>query len=215
MVKTMDNLIEELVEKNDKVNPILISQVFVKWLGMLLLYSVLVLLIKGLPEDSNQKSQDILFISEMVLSVISFIFAGFLALNLAIPNINRSKVLNYSSIIPFVIMGYLIMSSSSFEVKNLSLEESLKNNHFLITITLILYSLPAIFLTTFMVKKLNPTELSWNGFMILLSATSLGHFLIRMTEKADNIAAILVWCYFPIIILSMFGIIIGKRFLKW
>ena len=209
-----ENLIDELSNDITAVKPIKVKQVFTKWCFAVTFYLATVVALRGIA-DSQNKLADNIFILEMVLSLITCFISGFLAIKLAFPNSERKKIWNFAPIIPLISMGYLIFISSELGTELISLKQSIQNDHFLITLTIILYSLPIAIYSFIKVGSLSPTQLSWNGFMIIMAASSGAHFLVRVTEQADNLVAILVWCYFPIIILSLTGIAIGNKLLKW
>ena len=208
-----DDFIKDLSEDLTEVKVTKPLGMFCKWLCFSAIYTFLIILVSGLREDISLSLKEASFSSEMILAVITSALSAYLSFLIAIPNDKYKKIFNLLPVIPFLIMGYVIANSGS--ISSEALKASFKDDHFTITLALIVYSIPTITYSFFLVKKLSPTSLMLNGFTIVLSATALSHFILRMTQMTDNLAPIFVWCYMPVILVAFGGIYLGKKFLKW
>lgn len=211
-MKTKD-LIESLSSEIQETKYTSPYSLFAKWVIFFIAFTLVVLAIKGIREDINTKIFETPFIIEMVLSLFVSFTACFIAIKLAIPDKNRGKLNFLIPIIPVFIMGYVILQNGDINLE--ALQKSLKSNHLEITILLIIYTIPLALFCFHLINKLRPTSLEINGLMAILSSVSGAHFIVRITEIAENIAPVFVWCYSPIIVFSILGVYFGQKFLKW
>lgn len=209
----IDELIEDLSNDTQKVEFVSHIKIFIEWLAFFTLFSGLIFMCAGIREDIASKLTDFHFASEMILSIVTALSASFISIFSAIPDTKRSKVINLLPIIPTIIMGYIIAKDGNLGVE--ALKNSLRSDHFQITLLLAAYTAPLAIFNIYKIKKLAPTNLYICGFMAIMSATAGAHFIIRMTEIAGNMAPVFTWCYSPIIIFSFAGIYIGKKLLRW
>ncbi len=208
-----ESLIENLSKQN--INPKKVSPGFLlaHFIVFFALFTFTTVAIRGLRFDIIEQLSSIHFHIEIVMSIAASLFSIFIAIELAIPDEKRCPSINFLPVIPIILIGYAILEGGNIGAD--ALRESLKHDHFEITILLAFYTIPFAVLGFAFVKNLAPTKLGLDGFMIFLSSSSAAHFIVRITEPTDNIAPVFIWCYLPIILFSCMGIFLGKKILKW
>jgi hypothetical protein len=210
--ETADALIHALVEETAPVAPIEVGRIQAMSLSIITLYMATLILLFGLRPDWQVQMQTASYQCEMGITVILIYAAALSAIRLMAPS--QSKMLwGWVLISISLLMGVAIWLLGQVDAE--SFQASLASDHYLITLGVTAAAAPvAIGLLRFL-RKGAPTQLAWAGVMSLLSASAVGHLVMRTVGMADNFADVMVWCYSPILFLSALGVVIGRHSLRW
>ncbi|KAA3640479.1 MAG: DUF1109 domain-containing protein [Proteobacteria bacterium] len=210
-----ENLIQKLIDEGpQKPMPHPIKQTTYWLLGMMF-YLLIFSGFAGLRADITEKFLSLHFVIELILIVTIGIFSALSAFCLARPD---GQQLPGLKIVPFalIVMWLLLTFSSSGDLVNgQNLVHSISLRQFDCPLHIALFSLPPGIALFLFVRMGATTQFYWAGSMATLSVTSFGYLLMRLIEPNDNLAHLIIWHILPIMVICLFGMIIGKLILKW
>lgn len=184
-----------------------------KTILFLVIYLVTTITAFGLRDDWHQQIYELTYLLEILCSVVLIFGAGVAAINFSVP---RKIGYSPSQLLPILAlaMGLMIwvlgdVNSSVFftSIQTFSLSY--------MSLGVLVGALPALGFLLYQISQGAPTQLNFVGSMILLSASAAGHLLMRTIGQAASFSDVLVWCYFPILILTFLGRISGRNVLRW
>ena len=154
-----------------------------------------------------------------ILECCSFTLVGFLCLfacfRLSIPDIKYGKT-------PFILLGgstlfLLLATIAAYTMSDAStIHDQLQHSDSYLCIEGlgVVIALPALILYA-LLKKTAPTLPAWVGYAALLSVVSFGTLALRYLCSDETYAHLLLHHFAPALIVSFFGLLIGKLFLRW
>ncbi len=205
-------LIANLVEEAAPVKPMSLSRRYVTVALAVTAYMMLLVLAMGWRSDLAAQLGTLVYVSEMLMSLCLIYGGALMAMRLSVPRAGSMPVGWVLVTIAFFI-GIAVMLLG--QVSTETLKASLQSDHFLVTISVVGVALPVVIGLFVMLRRGAPTQLGWAGAMALMSASATGHFVLRLTGEANNLADVLVWCYSPILFFAIIGVFIGKQALYW
>jgi len=154
-----------------------------------------------------------------VLECLSFILIGFASLfacfKLSIPDIEHSRL---SFILLGIATGFLALTTllSFTNSDSLVMHEELTHggDHLCIEGLGAIIALPALFIYRIL-KRTAPTLPAWTGYAALLGVVSFGTVAMRYLCSTETYAHLFLHHFAPAMVLSFFGLLIGKLFLRW
>jgi hypothetical protein len=179
----------------------------------LTVYLGLVIAVMGLRSDWYYQVTLLSYSIEMALSVILIFFAGIASVRFSVPRaIGRSPAV----VLPFlvVVLGMVIWQLGGVSLNALIVSVTTPSLSY-ISFGVIAGAIPTASFLMWQMSQGSPTQLKFAGSLALLSASACGHFLMRIVGQAQSFADVLVWCYSPVIILTMVGLMFGQKLLKW
>ncbi|WP_027389468.1 NrsF family protein [Chrysiogenes arsenatis] len=179
------------------------------WVGGLGLYFLVLIFWHGARPDLAEKLQQTLFWGELTIMLAITTSALWVAGWLALPDGVDSRWKRLLPLLPLILLaGTLLYATTAPDA--LSLSECLRNHHFDCLARVLLYAiLPALWMTV-AIRRGAPTKPRWAGAMIGLAATSGGYILLRITEASDDPTQLIVWHFFPVILLTLLGGAFGR-----
>lgn len=205
-------LIAELAESAKPVRPVKMAKRLLWMVLLVTLYISALILLRGLRDDWMMQIQTLAYQMEMGISLLLVYGAGALAMRLSVPCEKRFP-LAWLLLIGAATLGAVIALLG--EVSMESLQRSLASDHFYITFGVCALAAPVAIGLLWVQRKGSPTQLGWAGAMALLAASAVGHFIMRTIGKAANYAEVLVWCYPPVLLLALVGVLVGRKILRW
>ncbi|MDG0970086.1 MAG: NrsF family protein [Porticoccaceae bacterium] len=179
----------------------------------LTVYLSLIIATIGLRSDWHYQVSQLSYSIEIALSIILIFFAGIASVRFSVPRaIGRSPAV----FLPFlvVVLGIVIWQLGGVSLDALIVSLTTPSLSY-ISFGVIAGAIPTASFLMWQMSQGSPTQLRFAGSLALLSASSCGHFLMRTVGQAENFADVLVWCYSPIVMLTILGLIFGQKLLKW
>ena len=207
-----DDFIANLVDDSTPVSPVNVTKNCCKLVLGLGGYLLALLLVLGVRDDWAMQMTSLAYSLEMAITLLLVFGAGLSAVRLSVPSANR-MIDGWGLMLLAVTMGAIIWFIGKVDVE--SMQQSLSSNHFYVTLGVSLIAVPVAVGLFWMIRKGAPTQLEWAGVMALLSASACGHFVMRTAGKAENLADVMLWCYPPVLLLALVGIILGPKALRW
>lgn len=205
-------LIDNLASELEAVKPVSLSRWRMLTVLLLTGYLAAVLAAAGLRDDFTVQFSHLVYKFELIVTLILAYGAALMAISLSVPRGGKFP-LAWALVILAIALGagIWLMGQVSLE----GLKASIASNHFYITLGVIGCALPVALSLFWLLRQASPTQLAWAGGMALLSASAVGHFLMRCIGQAANFSEVFVWCYSPVIILGFLGMLLGQKLLKW
>ncbi len=212
MTKNKD-LIANLCKEHAEIKPYCSRNSYFEWLAMIAIYVTVVLAICGIRDDISERMMDRNFVIELGICAIIALWAGYAQI---ITNVPSKYCFIRNLIIPaFLVLVLAVLIVIFGKVSRETLSESMGQMHFETTGVLVALTIfPALY-SFFRLCRGAPTKLGLSGAMTLLSSATVAYIILRLYFQSDDLSSIMLWCYIPILLLSMCGILIGRKFLKW
>jgi|CXWL01.1.fsa_nt_gi hypothetical protein len=185
-------------------------KLFIKWFGFVLLYTVLILLISGLRVDISEKLASPLFVAEIIMLVLLMVSTSLLAAFLSFPDICQKNCPLLFSIPPLLFFGVL---TAEYIGDKPPIGNVVHGIECLLCITV--FAIIPSFVIFKLLSKQATTHCYLAGMVSLLSASSIGAIILRLSEDYDSISHLIKWHYLPVIGLSLLGLWLGRKILKW
>ena len=205
-------LIANLVEEAAPLKPFNLLKQCCSAAMLLTAYLLVLVLIMGVRDDWAQQIATHTYALEMATSLALAYGCAALAMRLSVPR-EGAMPLGWLAFMLAATMGAIIWLLGQVSIETFKL--SLQSDHFYISLGVILGATPVALVLFKMIRQGSPTQLRWAGAMALLSASATGHFLMRTIGQANNFADVFVWCYSPVLVLALLGIILGQKALRW
>ncbi len=206
-----ETLIEKLSAEPSRVKPASIFSIAGAWAIGLIIYLGIMIACFGLRDDLAIKMSGLLFSAELGLLALLIITSAFSALLLSYPDIHQKPLLAFSPAPVFLLFVAVLFMEWMADTPPAPLPAHSKEC--LICISG-LALLPAAF-HLYRMRKLAGIHYKLSGSIALLSAFSIGAFILRLSEKTDSITHILEWHYLPMLGVALIGVLIGRLVLKW
>ncbi len=183
---------------------------FVKWVGFVFLYTVIILLISGVRADIIVKLSSPLFITEIVMLVLLVISTSLSASFLSFPDICQKRY-------TILFLAPLLLFSGVLLLEYIGDKPPIGNVvhgiECLLCITM--FAILPSFIIFKLLRKQATTHYYLAGMVAILSASSIGAIILRISENNDSVIHLIKWHYLPVIVLSLFGLWLGRKILKW
>lgn len=207
-----EKLIADLVEESTPVVPLDLLRHCCGALLAITAYFAVIIFGFGLRADWFEQIATSAYLCEMLITLLLTYGAAWTALRLSAPSSGKLFA-GWLLILLSVVMGAVIWLLGQVNAE--SFAASMESDHFYITLGVIAGATPVAAGLFWLLRQGAPTQLRWAGAMALLSASAAGHFIMRTVGQADNFADVLVWCYSPILVFLMLGVIVGQKTLRW
>lgn len=211
-MEKIDDLVARLAQDVAPVkpapHPFLLS---LKWMSAAVIYLAVSLALSGLRPELWAKLHDTWFAAELAVLLAIFIVTSLSAALLSFPDLHQKRGLAFAPILPFA--AFLLVMLFAWQAD--SPPAPLPVHSFECTIGIMLMALlPAVW-TFYSMRRYASTHYHWAGSVALLSAFSIGAVWLRLHEVNDSIAHVILWHYLPMLAISLFGMWLGARLLKW
>jgi hypothetical protein len=211
-MKDVELLIEQLSQGASPVAPAAHPyKQCAKWLVGFSAY-IFALLFFFLPRpDLSAKFTSPLFVAEILKLLAIIVTCSLSRALLSFPDMMQKKRLAMTPMAAFAAFVLVIIVEYLADRPRAPAPE----HEMLCTLCLTLFSLlPAIWMFA-VIRKAATTHKAICGYIATLCAFSIGGLTLRLSEQTDSISHLLQWHYFPMLLMSMVGIILGNRLLKW
>ncbi len=203
------DLIEKLSSELRPVQPVeSVAKRLLKWLGISILCISAGISLSGLREDWQLVFRSPVLLFQNVAILLGIITSAAAALLLSVPGNEKTKATKFLVIVP-VVIWVLILMFGIFEEREFhpGMGVSCATDIFLFGI------LPGLLLF-FLVRKGAALLRGYAGFLVLLASAGTGAWALQFTCHNDEPAHILLWHFFPMVVLSTLGILVGRKFLR-
>lgn len=215
MTNATDDLIKQLAQDAKPVQKVCYVRTSIEWVVMVALNIVLVSQFYGLRPDMHLQMADPLYMTELALNAVLIVLMGCLASACAFPGRARNNIL-------IAVMGVCFLAYSSLLVyvafaDFTSLDEAFHDLHMGWHCTGCLASyavLPAIYVS-WRLRKLASTQPVFAGFSVLMLAGLSGTLGVRLVMPESNSPELLLFHYFPLLLLCLLGLALGKKLFRW
>lgn len=169
----------------------------------------------GLRPDLSPKLGELRFIIEGLLLLAGGALSALISLILSVPDNERKPALKFSAFVPvaawfILLLVVLIHGVMHEEASALSAGRGIN----CIRDILLIGIGPALFLF-YLVRRASSTEPALTSALILISMACIGALGTQFLCKNDRALHLLVWHFLPIAILSLTGLSLGRRLLRW
>ena len=207
-----EKLIERIAQDATPIKPV--GHPFVlsaKWLGGMLAYLALYLMVFGVRPDLILKLQSPLFVAEIGVLAGIVITTALSAALLSFPDMHQKRLLTLA---PTVMASWFVgVMLVAWQVNNPDGPEPVHNLKCTLNIAF-LAVLPALWML-YSMRRFASTHPYFAGSITLLSAFSIGALALRLLEPTDSIMHVIQWHYVPMIGVGILGLWLGKLVLKW
>lgn len=208
-----NKLIATLTEEVVPVTPWNPARVVARWLMLAAGYLLLVTLGLGIRPDIMEKLSQPVYALELLLCGLIAATAGMAAACLAVPDSYQKRWVKWLPFAPIVALGMLLLTGNGVDAEMLS--ASAATPQYGVVLKLILLAvIPGIFLFV-IIRRAAPVECCWAGSMAALAVGSMSYLTLRLVETGGNTADVMLWCYLPMLLLTMLGMMLGKFLLRW
>ena len=211
-MENIDDLVARLSQDAGVVkpvpNPFLLS---LKWIITAIIYLVVSLSLSGLRPDWPEKIHSFWFIIEVAALLGIFLLTSLSAALLGFPDQYQKRKLVFAPLWMFALFLLIIFSAWRADTP----PSPLPVHSFECTLGITLMALlPAVW-TLYSMRSYASTHYRLAGSVALLSAFSVGALWLRLHEATDSIVHVIEWHYFPMLLIGIAGLWLGKWLLKW
>ncbi len=209
----IENLVLSLSKEATPVKPapqpLLLS---LKWIALALAYLIVALAVSGPRPDLLLQLQHPLFVAELTVLFGLLVTAALSTAVLAFPDLHQQRA---QAFFPLWMIMLLVLVLAIAWLTNTPTSAAVQTHSIQCTLALLLFSLLPSVTIFYAVRRLACTRPQQAGSVALLFAFSTGALWLRLYEANDSIIHIIGWHYLPMIVVGVFGWIIGKSVLKW
>lgn len=215
MTDTTQDLIRNLAQEAAPVKPVCYKRTCLEWIAMVVFNIILVSQFYGLRPDMHLKMADPLYITELGLNALLIVLMGCIASASAFPGRARNRFLLSVMGISFAaytaVLAYVALANVT------SLDAALQDLHMGWHCTGCIASyaiLPALYVS-WRLRKLASTQPVFTGFCVLMLAGLTGTLGVRLVMPESNSPELLLFHYFPLLLLCLLGLALGKKLFRW
>lgn len=215
MANNPDKLIQSLSKDLEPVSPPkpLLVRV-IQWLAPAVLCGLIGFMTLGLNEAIFANMHSIQFMAENILLLVAGILLAAAAFMTAIPGYNSKMVLLLLAAGLAIWGGIFALSGGQTSAAEFSAEAA---NHTGILCTfdvILLTAIPGI-IAFALLKKHAATNLGYSGALVVLATASIAAASSRFLCHIMDPAHLIIWHFLPVILMGIFGILLGRWLLKW
>lgn len=206
-----DKLIADLVKELKPVKPApSLLALFVQWLAAFAVYIALLVYCLDVRPDIGLQSQKPLYVAEIAILALLLVASAFSISVLSFPDMHQKR---WAAWMP---VALLFLLASVIGLEWLGNVPQLPAHNGIECLKCILFSsvIPACFVF-YRLSKMASTSPMLAGYVALLSSSSLGCLALRLSEPTDSVSHLVLWHYLPMLGLSILGLFLGKKILKW
>ncbi len=205
-------LIDSLCDGLEQTTPLCVIRLALKWLGVSILYGIIVGAIIGMRSDMDAAMQDMHFGMEMAFCSVTWVLAAFLAMRCAIP---RECGRWFYSLPCLLLAAVFILLAIYSDISADTLQHVFSRSHLFGTLELLALSLLPIIYGVYLIRRAAPTAQPMAGAMLVLSSAMLASIIHHVTSEGMHAANQLFWCYTPVALLMVFGMLAARRLFRW
>jgi hypothetical protein len=184
-----------------------------KWLAFLFVYFIVVIIAFGLRQDIASKWAQPLYLIELSGMLVTAITAAIAASFLALPDVGGRPWIKFAPFAPLMVLVVFLLQSI-LAGNAMPLIECIKLQKYACLLVITLFSIiPSIFMFI-AIRRAAPTRCCWAGSMAGLSVASLGYVLLRLIDNSDDPAALIIWHFIPVMLITMAGMMVGKFYFR-
>ncbi len=179
-----------------------------KWVAGSTALMILALATFSLRSDAMARLAEPRFVIESLMWLSATVVSAVIVLRSAIPGLLRKRDLMLGVV--FVAIVGALISQRFFQA-------DYAPDYYRGTcgaVALIIGFLSGLFFTAWL-KPLAPTRLELTGTWMAISSGCLGGFIMQFSCPHDNPMHVLIWHGIPVAILSVAGMLLGRRALRW
>ena len=211
-MENIDDLVARLAQDAGALkpvpNPFVLS---LKWTSVAAIYLVVSLSLSGLRPDWLEKLHSMWFVAEVAALLGMFLVTSLSAALLGFPDQYQKRKLAFAPLWVFALFLLILF----FAWRADSPPAPLPVHSFECTLGITLMALlPAVW-TFYGLRNYASTHYRLAGSVALLSAFSVGALWLRLHEATDSIVHVIEWHYFPMLVIGILGLWLGKWLLKW
>lgn len=207
-----DELISELCQENRKIKPMCTWRCALSACLLSGLFLYIAITYIGLRADLDSFLSRQICQIELYLAGITGILSALAASWLSTPDHKQQGWVYWLPFIPLI--GLVINLVWQFTLDMQHGEMVVNSNWDCALRALIFISVPAIAFF-FILKRAASTHVLWTAGMATLSVGSFAYFALRLVCQLSHTADAIVWGILPLIVFSVFLIVLGSRFLRW
>jgi hypothetical protein len=189
-----------------------ILKFLMKGLGVFILMALVIYGLLPVRADFSFQLQDSTFPIETTLWFLTGLFSALTAYTYSIPGLSPRYYLIFTSVLFLALLLFIFFGSSS---QSGSIKEEMNLVKGICGgIISIISIIGSIFFFKWSTNNA-PTRPGSNGFWIVLSTSCLGSTFMQIICAHDSGVHLYIWHLLPTMLLSILGIVIGKRILNW
>lgn len=213
--KSTQDIIQRLSEEASPVQTLSYKRVCIEWVAVVVINMLVVSSMYGLRYDMAERMADPLYILELALNAVLIVLMGAIATSSAYPDRARNVLLRCTMLLGFVGYSALIIYVAFRDVT--SLAETWEHLHagWHCTACIVHFALAPAIYVTWRLRKLASTQPLFTGFSVLLLAGLTGTLGVRLVMPELNSPELFLFHYFPLLLLSAVGLLLGRRLYRW
>lgn len=211
MTENTDALIAELTLQAQPVVRKSLSGFLCKWLLVSIISLVAITLMYGIREDIQLQLGNPFFVMELAIHGCFMLASALLASAAGFPG--RIKKAHFILAYIGASLGYgwlIYMALNPIHTADDTHPHGMACAVCIVSFTVI----PALWYFM-MVRKLAVTMPAISGSAALCMATAIGCIGVRLVENETAHQGLLLWHFLPLLLLSLCGIMIGQKFIRW
>ncbi len=164
--------------------------------------------------DIDTKTEEPIFILELLIAGLGSITCCLAASYLAVPDSYQKPRIKWFSLAPFLVLT-LILALQLIEQSKTNIQINTTSNTYQCFADMFAFAAFPVLAMILLARKGATTNQRWSGAMISLSAVNFSYIALRIIEPNDEADHILIWHYMPMLLMIIIGISLGRKFLKW
>jgi hypothetical protein len=215
MTYKLEQTISHLVETAAPVKKLARPQnLLFTWLGGTICSTALIVFFMQPRPDLATKLTSALFLAEITTLFILIITIALAAVWLCFPDLRQRPKTLLLPLLPLSIFTVLSLYRSAHpELSALPAPEAVSGLDCALCITM-LAAVPGAWM--FHILRRHATIFpQWAGAFALLAAASIGLLVLKLVEDNDSILHLLTWHISPMLLLTLLGYFVGKKYLSW
>ncbi len=207
-----EELISELSQENKKTQPMCTWRCALSACMLSGLFLYIAINYIGMRTDLDSFLSRQICQIELYLAGITGVLSALAASWLSTPDHKQQRWVYWLPFVPLVGLAINLVWQFSLDMQQGAMEMNM--NWTCTTQALLFISIPAIAFF-FILKRAASTHVVWTAGMATLSVASFAYFALRLVCQVPHTGSAILWGVIPLLIVSIFLILLGSRFLRW
>jgi len=207
----IENIIEKLADDTRPVCPLKPLSRFCCWSVISIVFLAIVIVFVGIRPDISVKLESMAFMAEMMLAIAAGLLSALAAHWLSLPDGGQKKWIYWLPFVPLTVLFFFAAYQYFITPMNFALGKvwvSCANDVALMALV------PAIIIFL-LIKYAASTKNLLTSVMAMTAVASFSYLSSRLICGNDDINHLLLWHYFPAIIVALIGAFLGNKLLRW
>ncbi|MBI3419115.1 MAG: DUF1109 domain-containing protein [Proteobacteria bacterium] len=183
------------------------------WLAVTVVGTFLMVLFMAPRDDLALQLASPLFLAETILLIALIVTSAFVAVCLCFPDMCQRHWMLYAPLLPLAaysaLLGYQLVHPEMVALP------AVKMGGVDCALCISMFAVIPGFWMFHILHRHATTHPILAGAVSLLTASSIGHLVLKFVEKNDAISHLALWHFLPILLLAAVGAFLGRKFLSW